>query len=220
MVTYGLFLESERCPDGWELAPNEFGLLHFCPRTDRRETFHLEIQNLEDPVVVEFANASDDATLIKFLSRFGSLFHRPPPGLFEKLKEVPLKFEPPRDDILNIQEGYRRRLVRAAGSPVEALQAINEEAKDFGAFDLAPKFDLAGEGGAPRMLLQCRSLISFMDMEIAMVATSGAKLATCKQCDRVFLTGPLTWRRAHAQYCTDRCRVAAMRARNQANAKS
>jgi hypothetical protein len=68
------------------------------------------------------------------------------------------------------------------------------------------------------MLLKCSSLTNFMKMEIAMAAMHGAKLATCEHCGAVFLTGPLTGRRSHAKYCSDRCRVAAMRARNKGGA--
>ena len=66
------------------------------------------------------------------------------------------------------------------------------------------------------MLLECPHLTQFMTMEIAMIAMHGAKLGTCEHCGAVFLTGPLTGRRSHAKYCSDRCRVAAMRARNAA----
>jgi hypothetical protein len=79
-----------------------------------------------------------------------------------------------------------------------------------------PKFDLGGGGGALRMLLACYDLTTFMSMEVAMAAMQGAKLGTCDHCGNVFLTGPLTGRRSHAKYCSARCRVAAMRARNQA----
>ena len=38
------------------------------------------------------------------------------------------------------------------------------------------------------MLLKCSSLTNFMNMEIAMAAMLGAKLATCDHCGAVFLT--------------------------------
>jgi hypothetical protein len=66
------------------------------------------------------------------------------------------------------------------------------------------------------LLFACDSLETFMIMEIAMAATLGAKLGECDHCGDAFLTGPLTGRRSHAKYCSARCRVAAMRARNQA----
>jgi hypothetical protein len=36
----------------------------------------------------------------------------------------------------------------------------------------------------------------------------------CDHCGGVYWTGHRTGRRSHAKYCSDRCRVAAMRARN------
>jgi hypothetical protein len=124
------------------------------------------------------------------------------------------------DVVAKQQKELRGWLATAAGSSqVDALHAINSSLARYRLLNLQPAFDLAGEGGAPRMLLRCEDLMQFMTMEIAMVAMHGAKLAECEHCKDVFLTGPLTGRRSHAKYCSARCRVAAMRARNAANAK-
>jgi hypothetical protein len=80
-------------------------------------------------------------------------------------------------------------------------------------FNLKPTFFLAGPRGTPRLLLESESFVGFMLMEVAMIVAHGARVAECEKCGTIFLTGPLTWRRAHAVYCSDRCRVAAMRAR-------
>jgi hypothetical protein len=53
-------------------------------------------------------------------------------------------------------------------------------------------------------------------LEVRLAAEKGCKLARCANCNDGFLTGPLTGRRSHAKYCSDRCRVAAMRARQAA----
>src|SRR3569833_1145357 len=74
-------------------------------------------------------------------------------------------------------------------------------------------FQRAGKG-SPRMVLKARSLMDTMLMECMAVAEHGARFAKCENCGDVFLTGPLTWRRSHARFCSDKCRVAAMRARN------
>jgi hypothetical protein len=52
-----------------------------------------------------------------------------------------------------------------------------------------------------------------MLMEVAMIVAHDVRVAECEHCGTVFLTGALTWRRAHARFCSDKCRVAAMRAR-------
>jgi len=66
------------------------------------------------------------------------------------------------------------------------------------------------------MLLKTKTLRSFMVMEMAMIVGHGVLAHKCENCATIFLTGPLTWRRAHARFCSDRCRVAAMRARQAA----
>ncbi len=67
-----------------------------------------------------------------------------------------------------------------------------------------------------RLSLRLRSLYALMLMELAMIVEKGARLASCGHCKVVFLTGPTTGRRSHVRFCSDRCRVAAKRARNTA----
>ena len=80
-------------------------------------------------------------------------------------------------------------------------------------FATVPQLDLAGEGGRPRMTLQAQTLSAFIMHEAALIVIHGASLKACENCGKLFLTGPATGRRSTAQYCSDRCRVAAMRAR-------
>ncbi|AWM23719.1 hypothetical protein AOX55_0000439 [Sinorhizobium fredii CCBAU 25509] len=70
--------------------------------------------------------------------------------------------------------------------------------------------------GSMRFVLKADTLYDFMVMEVAAIHEAGAAAASCEHCGKIFLTGPLTGRRSHAKYCSDRCRVAAMRARNAA----
>jgi hypothetical protein len=215
----GLFLESEKCADGVELIALP-GELYFESRTDRREPLRLEMENLENPVVVEFINAREDADLLKFFSRFGLLYEA---AFNDDMRVFGERFlaEWNRDYVINKQKELRDWLVRATGpNQADTLRAINESLGQARAIDLTPTFELEAVTGTPRMLLKCEDLMQFMTMEIAMVAMHGVKLGTCEHCGAVFLTGPLTGRRSHAKYCSDRCRVAAMRARNAANAKS
>jgi hypothetical protein len=224
MAMFGLFLESGRCPDGVEIVATAEGeALYFHSRTVRREQVRLEIETLENPVVVEFINARTDEKLAEFFLNYGPLYwpethHNisEPRGEHTIVLGSDLKF------IRGMQRALRGRLANAGGSSrVNALQAINDMIEERGAkrLSLQPVLDLAGEGGDPRMLLKCDDLIKFMYLEVVMTAVQGAKFATCERCSDVFLTGPLTGRRSHAKYCSGRCRVAAMRARNAENTK-
>jgi hypothetical protein len=221
MEMYGLILEAQRCSDGVALGlapPNNEGAeqgLAFRSRTHRQETIRREFENLEDPIVVEFINAREDADRIKFFSKFGFLFA--PKIIHPASKSRGSDY----DFVIATQKELRDFLIKATGpDQVEALQALNSSLERYGPINSQPYFDLAGAAGAPRILLKFSELMHFMVMEVAMIARHGAKLATCEHCGAVFLTGPLTGRRSHAKYCSDRCRVAAMRARNSAKSAS
>ena len=191
----------------------------FRARSARRQPIRLEFQNLENPVVVEFVNAREDSELAQFFSKFGwdssdGLGHQ---GWLSGSSGVS-NYGPRLEFVLTSQKEFRNWLGSLGGaSALDALRAISSS-YGYAGIQLEPEFDLSGEGGTPRMLLKCSSLTNFMKMETAMAAMHGAKLATCERCGAVFLTGPLTGRRSHAKYCSDRCRVAAMRARNKGGA--
>lgn len=74
--------------------------------------------------------------------------------------------------------------------------------------------------GSTRFVLDVPSLAPFMAMELATAVEVGAKIGRCKaerrgdRCNKLFLHGPLTGRRSDREYCSDRCRLIALRARN------
>jgi len=191
----GLLLETERCPDGVNLTEN-----HFRPRTPRREPLRLITVDLQDPVIIQFLNEFyGGGDLVAFMSKYtaGSFVGTGAGGDFAH-----------PGFIMRWANFLREMLLSAGGDePIDALIGITKDTP----IKLNPAFHL--ENGKPRMLLQCTDLPMFMQMEIAMIALEGAKLVNCEQCHNFFLTGPLTGRRSHATYCSDRCRVAAMRAR-------
>lgn len=188
----GLLFTTDRCTDGVALVDGAFQ-----PRSERREPVSIRTTDLSNPAVIQFLNAHDD--LVPFLSRYtaGSL--------------VPIGPQAPafsKWNMLKFLQGDLRRHLTAAGgpNPLDALVALSHPVVDLHAV-----FRL--EGDKPQMLLRCEDLIGFMKMETALVALEGAKLAACEHCGNLFLTGSSTSRRSHATYCSDRCRVAAMRAR-------
>jgi len=204
---YGLTVRFERCPDGVELVkPSEVLLFRY--RTERRDFDRREFLNLENPVFLDFINATDHEHLREFFDRFGLMFPylRTAPGII------------PLDDALSYQSEFREYLQLTEGDDRgAAMAALNEGLSDHPDFNLRPLMHLAGSQAKPRLILHSTSMFSFMLMEVAMAVAHDARLATCERCSTSFLTGPLTGRRAHAVYCSDRCRVAAMRARKAAN---
>jgi hypothetical protein len=238
MAMHGLFLEAERCPDGVELVAQDErgqkiadGARPFRYRTERRELFRLELENLEHPVVLDFVNAFDPSrvdfgpsTLVKpdknrpaaFLSKYGfPAGNRHVAGSIYELARLfwhwlheAGAFVPGEDDLTQHNRGA-------------ALKAINDAVSSVGhTLNLLPLFDLKSDSGAPRMLLKCPNLDTFMVMEVAMVAMNGVRWSLCDHCEDIILTGPLTGHRSHAKYCSSRCRVAAMRARNAQSANT
>lgn len=207
---YGLSLEWQKCPDGVDLidlgpeVPGETIVQtkpwgwNFRPRSDRRVSVRYEISNLENPIALRFVNARSDEAAAEFLSRFGML----------SIDET----ERDRDSFHHQRMGMHDWLRHAtSGEPGVAASAVNSL---LSGVTLSPSFDFSAPGGTGHLSLRPRSLAAFMSMEVALAALHDARLAACDHCGKAFLTGPLTGRRSHAKYCSDRCRVAAMRKRN------
>ena len=75
-------------------------------------------------------------------------------------------------------------------------------------------FDWDSDTDSERLTLHPENLFGLMALEVALAHEAGATATACEHCGKFFLTGPLTGRRSHSKYCSDRCRVAAMRKRN------
>ena len=223
---YGLSVDANWCPDGVELieelsvtpsgatiaggtvapgAPQTPGRLVFRHRTDRRDHVHYEHKSLEKLIVLEFLNARDDERRLEFFKSY---------GLTLPLGDI-LGYEP-RDQVAHNQDQLRLLLQNANVSPAMAIMTANNIIGATRGAGLLPEWHLAGQRGAPRVTLKAASLLIFMMMEASMAIAHGAQLATCEQCGTYFLVGKATSRRASARFCSDRCRVAAMRARQAA----
>lgn len=211
----GLSLDWQHCPDGVELhdygpelprrrgetilsAAERKSGLWFRPRSAKRFPLRHTMTTLEDLLVLRLVNARDDEARAAFLGRFGFPFSTAP--------------EVSREEVLDGQKRLRSALgVAASGERAARLANVNGWLKSIA---LWPQFGRDGDSSAVRLVFQPASLFAFMAMEAAMAAEHDAKLAACQHCGTEFLTGPMTGRRDTARYCADKCRVAAMRARN------
>jgi hypothetical protein len=188
-----LILKTQRCLDGLKII--EDGILW--PRSERREQVRIVTTDLKDPVAVQFINARGQAGLVQFMSRYSA-----GSTALDDEREVTAI-----DDVASIQDIFLQRVADAGGAnQLEALLSISSPL-------VKVRADFHLRDGEAQMLLYCNDLLDLMRMEIAMVALEGAKLVTCEHCRNYFLTGPYTGRRIHTIHCSDKCRVAAMRAR-------
>lgn len=194
-------LHWERRVDGFERDTERPDQLR--ARSERTDPLIHEITDLEDPVFLHLMNCRTDKDFIAFLYRFGS-----PMNFNDGVLHLPI--------IRGMAEGLRTQAMGTIGkdlSPQERAYFVNEA---LSTVTLRPSYGYSEQTGRGRLILEADTLYGFMMMEHSVAHEAGAVATTCEHCDRIFLTGPLTGRRSHAKFCSDRCRVAAMRARNAA----
>lgn len=183
-------------------------------RSDRRIPVRIERANLEDPVVIAFVNAATDAELQTLFSRYGLLHPRwlVPRLLFEQSPGATDQAATGYGYIRDMQKHLLTALEDAGTDWIKGRSNAVLETSERVA--VTPFLAFGGHGNRPVLSLKMDNLEDFMMMECMLIAEQGARLTKCEHCHDAFLTGPLTWRRSHARFCSDRCRVAAMRARN------
>ena len=158
-----------------------------------------EVTNLENLVVLRFVNCANDEERVAFLSRFGFLQEHWGREAYMSAVEVAQG---------RLMTGLMLFTSDLFSDPTaQANHILDEMRHEVG---LRPSFEMSGARSL-RLILHPNSLSSFMAMEVALAHEAGAAAANCQHCNKFFLTGPLTGRRSHAKYCSDRCRVAAMR---------
>lgn len=167
------------------------------PSTERTERLSLEVSNLEDPVSLRFVNAGTDEKRIgEFLRRFG-----PPRRSASGAYSI--------TEIANMQADLGSIVKSGNWGPAEKAVRLNACLTNT---QLRPSVDVTESG--VRISVHADDLYSLMAMELASAVEVGAALTSCEHCGTHYFTGPLTGRRSHSKFCSDRCRVAAMRERN------
>jgi hypothetical protein len=234
-----LFLDWERCPDGVELVVEDIpppakaatgSALHvqnisfakairFGPRiaerfarfrSDRRETLHLDLDGLSEPLVLQLIAADSDDDLLEFMSRFGLLsepeFGPAGDGTYNLISKpaVAMQFEAAKSMQLALHDTFH--VSRA--QPELAWQMFNRIRSSV-RLELRPR----SGGYPPRLVMRPRWLFDFLVAEAAMILSSDAKVVSCAHCAKFFTAGSASGKRRGAIYCSPRCRVAAVRAR-------
>jgi hypothetical protein len=168
----------------------------------------LDAVSLENPVVLHFINAKSDADFVAFFARFGFLDQKT--NILGK--PTGERCEMDYETALNWHRVIKDTTLKSLGDDGEVRTRMLNSM--LNAVHLKPSVDLSGEGGHARITLRPATLLQFICMEAATASINEVSVHSCDHCSRIFFTGALTGRRAHARYCSDRCRVAAMRKRN------
>lgn len=154
-----------------------------------------ESVDLENPVALRLANCSTFEDVVAFYSRFSDT---PSFGAADLL-----------------DPSHRMRSVwSGALSPDSSVRASQRQDVNQRLAAHSIRSQIRMVDGAPRLVLETDSLDGFMTLELAAAIEAGVTAVACDHCDKLFLIGPFTGRRSHARFCADKCRVAAMRARN------
>ncbi|UQD69583.1 hypothetical protein JEY40_26645 [Bradyrhizobium japonicum] len=98
-----------------------------------------------------------------------------------------------------------------------AAADFNRLIAEWSGYSVKPTLRRSDEGH-PQLVYRVGNLLAYMAMEAALIAEAGAKAKHCENCFTLFIHGPRTGRRSHAEYCSDKCRVAALRKRNKGKA--
>lgn len=178
----------------------------FRTRSDRTDSITYDISNLENPISLNLINCRQDQDFVRFVERFGL----PRNASFPSTKQDSNLWE-----MAAIKEEleYIFELAALANSSEKALHANNI----MKCVSLVPTFEFSA--GKHHLAFQPTDLSGLMIMEAVVAFDVGAVLTRCDHCAKAYLTGPLTGRRSHSKYCSDRCRVAAMRARNKSEGR-
>jgi hypothetical protein len=225
-AAFGLRLTWTKCPDGVELvgrpgrsAPKEpqanVTVIDMEPeagweyrnRSEKVATVEIAPRaNLRGLIVLDFVNATTDQRRLDFLDKHGHPFGE------DRLSGEAAKVT----DAATLrarQQDMRSYLIMAAGEgdASASVPAVNQALGNVGTL-LSPSFEIVD--GEARVVLRPKSLWQYMVMEVASAALHGVRYSECEHCGDAYLTGPMTGRTSYSKYCSSKCRMAALRARN------
>jgi hypothetical protein len=169
-------------------------------RTSKTNWTRHKIENLEAPIILDFVNCKTDADLAAFIGKYGYLTRRKPKG---------------PATVRNVREAQSelKNFLKAAvdSDKSKSLKWINNAIIGNDAVPLAPRLEFAGHGDGLVFTLRPVNLHGLMIMEAVLIAAADSLLHSCLNCGTLFISGTGTGRRSRAQYCSDKCRVAANR---------
>ena len=196
-------LETSRFRDGHQILGGEL-----VARSSERETVIIEAPNLENPICLKFINCRSESDFAVFYSRFGDLER----VTLQDLKRTRAVMHGVMQVALT--SANKVAFFGAPGTEPTPWPEFQDEMLRISLSEVALTPELPLLDGIPRLRLKAAKLTDFMWVEVALAVEVSARSTNCAHCGTIYLTGALTGRRGHAKFCSDRCRVAAMRVRN------
>lgn len=169
----------------------------FRRRSDRFIATEVTVRDLEDPAAIALANCQTTRDFEAFITRRGFLVACDGPEETSLLTGLASDFSAD---------------LELCNAPVMAkIERARQLVQDPVTVQLDVQLNTETE--RPEIVHRVLTLSDLMRAEIVLAYQAGAAFGRCQHCSKGFLTGYLTGRRSSSVFCSDRCRVAAMRAR-------
>lgn len=214
--------EWERCIDGYRLTEDRTDVLSVSNRAEKyRPTAFPTLFRVfaDQPATAEGA--------LDFIGKFGLLGHYTvknykaggviiskegltaadtEDGRFEKYINEPVAY------FIEAQRSIKDAICLFENKDLVGLvKAFN---RDFTAGQLRPRLR-DRPFGRVALVFRPITLLQFMWLQFGMFTGSGNRLLRCERCNAPFIVGAGTGRRETAKFCSNACKVAAFRARNE-----
>jgi hypothetical protein len=204
-----LFLDWQRPKDGARFDPLET----FAPwggdadqfvRANGMASEHrsFRVYDLKTPLSVAFVNCSSGNEFAGFVADNGFPFRADHEhGMIGMESLTGLK-----KDLLEGLEG---------SNLVSRFDKVELGRQVLGAVQIEPTLEYSRVTNSPKLTMRPESLSHLMRLEIVTAYELGASFRRCERCDEGFLTGKNTQGRSTARFCSDKCRMSALRRNSQ-----
>jgi hypothetical protein len=182
-------------------------------RTTRRERYPLRADGTGNSVVLKYLAAKTDQQLLEFVSEYG--FPDPHGGGREEGTGLPTPegaFWQPMSTLKGDRHLLEQLIKLFDVDPAGAIGHFQKIASLHIA-SLKPGLVLRPGSDKPTLSLTPRTLLGYMFLEAGLIMSGSNRIATCPWDGVPFLAGTYKGKRTTAVYCSNRCRVAAQRAR-------
>ena len=188
------------CEDGYEWSDVRSGRARITePAVPEWKTSLATITNM----AVEIANVSlnDDVGVRGFLGRWGL------PVIKDETKQATMMLA----DFYDLVRNVRDAVAHASRRDEKSFKAQFDKHAILAA---RPRYETHAALGEPQVFVESRDPAAMAWLQLAQREVSNAEYRRCGWCGTYFVVSGVEGHRRSRQYCSDRCRVAANRAKN------